>query len=128
MLRRERALGFRSGVLAKGRCVVTGDVADEAHHVIPKGKLKKIASALDDTALDELLYDVRNGVPLTERAHRRHTLAVERVPFEALPPEVHEFAAELELEWYIERFYPKRAHALDAAEAAGLAVQQGGSS
>jgi hypothetical protein len=43
----------------------------------------------------EIRYDPSNGVVLTAVAHRRHTDAFERVPFEKLPPYCIEFASEL---------------------------------
>lgn len=43
-----------------------------------------------------MLWDPRVGVALCERCHRRHDLAVERIPRRALPLGVFEFASELD--------------------------------
>lgn len=71
----------------------------ENHHVIDREKLKEIGRP-------DLVFDVRNRLRVDYRTHRRHTTAVERIPFEWLPPAAIEFARELGLVWWLERFYP----------------------
>lgn len=93
-------------VVTLGGCIVHDDPADcvdplEGHHVISQQALRK-------RGLHDFLWDVRNGVGVCGRAHRRHDLATERIPREKLPPCVWEFAAEHGLTWYLERFYPER--------------------
>jgi len=71
-------------------CPVSGQALswgrDEAHHPIERATLK--ARGLPE-------FDPRNGVFVKRRVHERHTLAVERIPFAALPECVVEYAAEL---------------------------------
>ena len=69
-------------------------------HVIPQQTLRRHGHR-------ESLWDVRNGVGACERAHRRHDNHQERWPRERLPGYVLEFAEELGLGWYMERFYPR---------------------
>ena len=91
-----------------GGCVMAGDGGCgtgidselQAHHVITQQKLRKLKR-------EDLRWDVRNGLTLCERHHRRHTRALKRVPFELLRPENVEFAEELQLGWLLEKQYPK---------------------
>lgn len=101
------------------RCVVTGEPAEQAHHVIPLAYLlDHIPARLRDEGLDgkqleerlrQIARDPRNGMPLTELAHTRHERALARVPWELLAPSHRLFAAELGLTWLLERTYPKGA-------------------
>lgn len=103
---------------SSGLCVVSGQPADDAHHVIPKQSLRKLVSTrarqdgLGQTErrefLGRILWDVRNGVAVSRVVHDRHTKAVERIPRSALPKCAIEFAQELGLLWMIERDYPER--------------------
>lgn len=73
----------------------------QAHHVITQQQLKR-------RKLHHLLWDTDNGVPVCERAHRRHTLAVERISRDLLPAGALAFAERNELTHVLERSYPKR--------------------
>lgn len=76
----------------KGQCIMTGESVPlhgsifewSPHHPIEKQLLAP-----------EVRYDPRNGVVLSAKAHRRHTDAFERVPFEKLPEYCMEFAEEI---------------------------------
>lgn len=106
------ARGWTQRVLALyGRqCIVCGDRAVHGHHVIAR---QTILTARHLSAEERVLlaYDARQGVPICERCHSRHELAVARIPFERLPPGV--------VAWVIEhgfrsrimdrRVYPHRA-------------------
>lgn len=70
----------------------------EVHHIVPKRILKREGYA-------DRLWDDRNALVLCRRCHERHELAVRRVPFDLLPPQVHDFAEELGLGWVLERYY-----------------------
>lgn len=86
-----------------GGCVMGPDGCDgnlEAHHVVTQQQLRKIGR-------DDLRWDVRNGLTLCERHHRRHTRALTRVPFELLRPENVAFAEELGVVWILGRYYPR---------------------
>ena len=86
-----------------GGCVMAPDGCDgdlQAHHIITQQKLRQVGR-------DDLRWDVRNGLTLCERHHRRHTRALARVPFELLRPEALEFADEVGLAWTLDRYYPK---------------------
>lgn len=90
-------------------CMVHDDPAEcelplQVAHVIPKQALRR-------RRLDEYVYDARNGILVCYRAHRRSDAGLERFPVDRLPDSVWEFAAELGLEWYVERLYGARAAA-----------------
>jgi hypothetical protein len=72
----------------------------QAHHVITQQQLRK-------RGLIHLRWDVRNGMALCERAHSRHTTAVERIPYSLLSPENIAFAEENGLGWLLDRYYPR---------------------
>lgn len=87
---------------AKGRCAVTGERADECHHVVTRQQLRR-------RGLGHLVWDERNGLAVSHDVHRRHTLAVERIPRRCLRPENLEFADEHGLGYLVERYYPEAA-------------------
>lgn len=76
------------------RCIVCEGVAEDAHHVIPKQRLKAIAGRLSMTPdeTSDLLMDRRNGVPLCRRCHDLHESAHKRIPRSKLPPKAIAFA------------------------------------
>lgn len=84
-----------------GRCVVTGEKAEECHHVLSQMALKK-------RGLHAHLWDARNGIALTTRIHARHTTRIAPIPLDLLPKPALEFARELGLEHLIERAYPEQ--------------------
>lgn len=59
-------------------------------------------------ALDDILWDGRNGVPVARWHHDALEHRTRTIPRAVLPPAVEEFAAELGLEWLIERTYGPR--------------------
>ena len=73
----------------------------QPHHVVSKQALKR-------RHLYKLLWDVRNGVCLCERCHRRHEARIAPVPYELLPPQCIEFAQQINLLWLLEQRYPKK--------------------
>lgn len=87
-----------------GKCVMTGETVHpfgsifewSPHHPLEKQLLAP-----------EIRYDPRNGVVLIAKAHRRHTDAFERVPFEKLPDSCMDFAEE-QGSWAVEALL--RAH------------------
>lgn len=94
-------------VAARDRhCVMHGpdsEVCEEpfaAHHLITQQQLR-------NRHLSDFAWDVRNGMWLCYRAHRRHHSGHERIPYELIPARAHEFAEELGLAWILDRFYPK---------------------
>lgn len=97
----DEKLDWRNSVIARdAACVVWHDCEGvlECHHVVTQQHLRK-------HGLDHARWDRRIGVTVCERAHRRHTLAVERIPFDVLPDEVVTFVEELGFGWYLERYY-----------------------
>jgi hypothetical protein len=82
-----------------GRVECDGDL--EGHHIITQQQLRKV------DATEEQRWDVRNGMALCERHHRRHTRALERVPFHLLRLEAFEFAEELKVGWLLAKYYPQ---------------------
>ena len=93
--------GFRNAVVTRPCVLISLDCEGrlEAHHVIAAQKLRRIGR-------EDLTTDPRNGMPLCERHHRRHTLGYAAIPFEFLPEEAVEFAEELGLRWWLVRRYP----------------------
>lgn len=87
-----------------GACALVGTTVCsgplQGHHVVERRALKR-------RGLEEHLWDKRNRMSLCERHHARHTTAVERIPYSAVPAEAHEFAAELGLTYLIDRYYKK---------------------
>lgn len=110
---------WRASVFAMhgDRCTMTGEAADHAHHVIALAYMldhlprRFREEGLDETAVEirvrQYARDPRNGMPLSELAHTRHERALERVPYDKLKPCHRLFAAELGLDWYLDRTYPK---------------------
>lgn len=77
----------------------------EGHHTIKQQTIRREARSRKlDVAT--WLWDPRNGIPLCERCHEKHTLAVQRVPGYLLPIRVWEFARDLGLEWALEKEHP----------------------
>lgn len=77
----------------------------QAHHILPKATLRDLARRLG-FELAVALGDLRNGLCLCSYHHARHTNFVDRVPRRLLPEGVHDFAAELHIEWLLDREYP----------------------
>jgi hypothetical protein len=74
----------------------------EGHHVIAKRHLKA-------RGLHAHLWDTRNGLALCVYHHDRHERWMQRVPYELVPYDAFEFAAELGLDWMIPDDYPRGA-------------------
>jgi hypothetical protein len=92
------AASWRRAVFAAsgGRCMITGARARDAddprfhvHHPLPKGVLR----ARD---LYAHVWDPRNGVWLSQRAHERHENATERIGWILLPASVWAFCREMD--------------------------------
>lgn len=101
----EEREAFKRKVLALdgGRCLVHEYETDcegvlEAHHVVTQQYLR--ASGRHD-----LLWDPRNGMTVCNRAHSRHTAAVERIPLAKLPPRCYDFAMAHGFERILSRHY-----------------------
>lgn len=97
----KQRVGFMGCVVHVGEMDGWCEGVLQSHHVLTQQALRK-------RGLEHLRWDVRNGVCVCEGAHRRHTLALERIPYEALPPAALEFADEVGLGWMIDRYYPRR--------------------
>lgn len=101
---REARLRFKTLVLAlDAGCVFHDNPADceppfQAHHVVTQQQLRAAGR-------DDLLWDPMNGATVCEKAHRRHTLAVERLPLACLPARCIEFAKKHGFEAVLDRFY-----------------------
>lgn len=70
----------------------------QAHHAVPQQAVKSFAKTLRLSVEEtqRILWDGRNGVPVCERCHERHTLAVERIPRVRLPLAAFAFARTLD--------------------------------
>ena len=96
----EAALRFWLAIVPRGRCAVCGTTRWlQAHHVISQQLLRRLH-------LEHELWNPDNGLALDEDHHRRHELAVERVPRDRLRPENLAFAERLDLMWWLEKRYP----------------------
>lgn len=71
----------------------------QAMHVVSKHTLKR-------RGLRRHLWDIENGVPGCYRLHRRHDLAVEKIPRALLPERCIEWAARLGVLDSLERHWP----------------------
>lgn len=84
----------------------------QVHHVVAQEKIRQYLSTLrlSRSELAEVRrrrqWDPRNALAVCVGCHERHTTATARIPMRVLPEEVWEFAAEIELEHLIERYYP----------------------
>ena len=98
---REQARAWRDAVMRStgGLSIISGLPAEEAHHVIPKGVLRR-------RGLSAHVWDARNGVPLTRREHERHTTRVEPLLLSILPAAAFDFATQHGLEWHVKKHYP----------------------
>lgn len=84
-------------------CAVHDDPLDceqpmQVAHLIPKQALRR-------RGLHEFVWDVRNGLSVCYRAHRRSDAGLERFPAERIPEAAWEFADEVGLRWMLERLY-----------------------
>ena len=100
----EERLAFKVAVLSTdGRCIVHDDPADcdgplQAHHTITQQQLRRAGRS-------DLAWDPRNGATVCEKAHRRHTLAVERIPLDRLPARCVAFANEHGFDHVLRKVY-----------------------
>lgn len=72
----------------------------DGHHVLAKRHLRTNGHAAR-------LWDQRNGLALCRYHHARHEAGHQRVPYELVPKGAIDFAAELGLDWILEREYPR---------------------
>lgn len=70
----------------------------QAHHVVTQQQLRKAGR-------HDLLWDPSNGATVCEKAHRRHTLAVARLPYRVLPARCIAFARRHGFEDILSRYY-----------------------
>lgn len=95
---------------ARGVCPIADDGRHdgdlEAHHVVTQQALRRLYEGhIDDDALAAILWDDRNGLAVCGRHHRRHTLAIRRLPITAVPLDAILFATEHQLVHHIDRYY-----------------------
>ena len=96
---------FRAAAIAQERCAIPTCrllVLDRgfAHHVIPE---QSIETLFPDRP--ELVWDIRNALLLCKQHHDRHHARFEVIPRAALPGDVFDFCAELEITWLLEKLY-----------------------
>ncbi len=91
---------FRKQVLTNymGISPLSGDYAEDAHHIIPK----QILSRYD---VPEAAADPRNGIALTRHEHESVHNGSLGLTYYLLPHGVFDFAAEFDLEWYLVKHY-----------------------
>jgi hypothetical protein len=80
----------------------------QGHHAISRQALRR-------RGLHRYMDDLRNRVAVCEHRHEQHTTRCRPIPRELLPVSVFEFAKELGLSWYLDRFYPAAPSAKEAA-------------
>ena len=82
-----------------GRCVVCGTRRNlDGHHAVPKRVLLRLG-------FFAYVMDKRNRVWVCRDDHESHENRHRPILRDELPASVFEFAAELGLEWYIDRHY-----------------------
>jgi hypothetical protein len=92
-------------VVSRGPCIalgLPGHVCEgplQAMHIVPRQTLRR-------RGLEDLEWDPDNGVNGCYRAHRRHDLAVEKIPRSLLPPSAIDWAARHGLLDALERHWP----------------------
>ncbi len=103
------------------RCMVTGKRARDGHHIVYAQTLKReLKARVDGRTMRAILADPRNGMPVARGPHDDHHHGVKRIPREALPGSVWEFAADLDrahetrLTAWLERTYNTN-NAMEAA-------------
>ncbi len=92
---------WRQLVVASG-CVLHGYRCyhHQAHHILSQQNLRKHGK-------EAYLWDTRNGMCLCTDAHRKHDLAVARVPYRFLTAANKDFARDMGMEYLLDRYYPK---------------------
>jgi len=91
-------------------CAKCGSLVNiEAHHIIAKQTIKRLAKTNDWIWEREqsCVWDCRNGLPLCAKCHQNHETAFERVNRSLLSEDALDFADELGLLHLIERYYPE---------------------
>lgn len=82
------------------RCVVCHTPRNlDGHHAIPRRVLLRLG-------FGDYIMDKRNRVPVCRHDHESHENRHRPLLRAELPASVFEFAAELGLEWYLDRHYP----------------------
>lgn len=82
------------------RCVVCGTNGRlDGHHAVPRRVLLRLG-------FGDYIMDRRNRVPTCRHDHESHENRHRPIRRDELPASVFEFASELDLDWYIDRFYP----------------------
>jgi hypothetical protein len=80
-----------------------------AHHIIPQQTLRRRAREIG-VREGELLWDARNGVPMSPRRHERHHTGLEPLRWDELPERrryyAQMFAVSYGLEPWLERHMP----------------------
>lgn len=100
----EERRDFKLAVLAlDGRCLVHDDLGDcsgplQAHHCLTQQQLRRRGFA-------DRLWTPENGMTICERAHARHTKAVERIERSRVPERCVVFAEDLGLGYLLDQFY-----------------------
>lgn len=103
---RQARLAFKVTVLATdGRCLAHDDPAEcegdfQAHHVVTRQQLRHAGR-------EDLSWSPANGITLCEKAHRRHTRAIERFAYDRLPRRCIDFAREHGFLPVLDRFYSR---------------------
>lgn len=90
-------------------CIACGRRATQGHHVVGRAVIMAAAHLTIEQRV-ALEYDAAQGVPVCTQCHMDHEAAAKRIPFEALPPGVVEWAIFHGFEGRIldERVYPRR--------------------
>lgn len=96
----EQRANFRRTAMARsnGLSVVSGEPADEVHHVIEK-ELLRTAGFIEDR------WNPDNGIAVTETEHGNHTSRFRTIPYDALPACAIEFAEKRGFAAYLKKHY-----------------------
>ena len=102
------AQAFRAAAQT-GTCALCGQPGAglDAHHVLPRSKLKRLLAGKGKVVPPSVLYDPRNAVGLHRTpCHEWVTSRARTLPRSAVPDRTWEFAREHGLEWLLEAECP----------------------
>lgn len=98
------AQAFRAAAQT-GVCALCGEpgAALDAHHILPRSKLKRWLGGKGKIVSSAVLFDTRNVVGLHRGCHERVTSRSRLLPRSAVPACTWEFAEEHNLTWLLEK-------------------------
>lgn len=84
---------------------LSDEPATDPHHIVTRARLRQLAPQLGVGA-EWLLFDARNGMPLTRDEHANHHSRKRPILMGDLPERVFSFVADYGLQDWLARYYP----------------------